>query len=996
MAHPMPESNRRPTPLWLRAARYLVLGSIAILVLFGFQIARLYTDSQWFGELGQSSVFTTTLSAKLQLFFGFGLLFFLIVYFNLWLARRMNADQPRSRPFRALHLDIERERITEMLRGSANRIALAAAILISVLVAFNAASQWSGYLLFTHAGSFGKTDPVFGNDIGFYVFRVPFLSFLQGWFLFALLATLVITSLFHVSQGAVDLNGQTPHFDDHVRRHVLALAGLAALVYAWGTWLNRFDLLYRENGPFFGAGYTDLHARLPAMNLEALALILTGALCFVNIWRGKPFRLPLIGVGMWAFALLIVGGIYPAILQNYSVTPNQQGKERPYIAHDIEFTQKAYGLDNVQVQELSAVESLTAAQMAANRATLDNIRLWDWPQLGAVYTVRQAFRSFYRFSLPEEGGTQNEYNIDVDRYHFGNDYRQVMLGARELWADGLPAGAKTWQNERLQYTHGYGAVMSPVHRVDTDGLPEYLMNGMPVQNARPELKLTRPQIYFGQLTNEYAFVDSKEKEFDYPLETAAPTAPGAAPTAAAAVTAAATAAADTRYAGKGGVPLGGELSRIAWSMRLGDTNMLLSNDLTDQSRILFRRNIRERVETLAPYLNWDRDPYLVVDSGRLVWMMDGYTITNRYPYSKPFRAGAASPDVDESFNYIRNSVKAVVDAYDGTVKLYVADPKDPIISTWNRVYPGLYTPLAQMPANLKAHLRYPEDLFRIQRDIYTIYHISNPDAYYLKEDAWDVPIDPTIGTDSSGQASQPGKMAPYYVVMRLPGSQVDEFLIMTPYTPMSQGNSAQNLAAWMSARCDPDDYGKLLVYRFPKGSNINGPQQMLALMRKQRDVSELETLLGQRGSKVIYGNLLIIPIESSLLYCVPVYVQASGGGSVPGLMQVIVSSGKKIVMRPTLDQAIAALGADSGSPAGGSVGDSSNTGVPVVIENTARPNGQGSTASSTSSTVSGSVPELVGRANTAYQRARQKQKEYNDSLDDLGRALRDLQGRVKR
>jgi uncharacterized membrane protein (UPF0182 family) len=960
----MPESNRRRTPPWLRAARYAVLAIVVILFVFGFQLAKLYTDSQWFAELGQSGVFSTTIGAKLQLFFGFGLLFFLVIWFNLWLARRMNAGVPRSRPLRSSAGDIEREKVAEMLRHGADRSAVWIAVVVSVLVAVNAAGQWSDYLMFTHAGHFGTADPVFGYDIGFYVFRVPFFSFLQGWLLFTILAALVFSAVYHMSQGAVDINGQSAHVEPAATRHIFGLVGLAAIAYAWGILLDRFGLLTRENGPFFGAGYTDLHARLPALNMQAFGMALTGILCLAAMRSRRPFRLPLIGVAVWAIGLLVVGGIYPAILQNYSVTPNQQSKERPYIAHDIEFTQRAYGLDNVQIQDFPATESLSTTQLATNRATIDNIRLWDWPQLGAVYTVRQALRSFYRFSLPEEEQTAGEYNIDVDRYHLGGEYKQVMLGARELNVDALPSGAKTWQNQRLQYTHGYGAVMSPVHRVDTDGLPEYLMSGMPVQTARPELKLTRPQIYFGELTTNYAFVDSKEKEFDYPLESAGAGA------------AAGGQAAGTSYSGKGGVPLGGEMSRIAWSMRLGDTNMLLSSDLSDQSRILFRRNIRERVEELAPYLHWDRDPYLVVDGGRLVWMMDGYTVSDRYPYAKPYRSGSGAYDMDEEFNYIRNSVKAVVDSYDGSVNLYVSDAKDPIIATWSRVFPGLYKPLAQMPASLQAHLRYPEDLFRIQRDIYTIYHISNPDSYYLKDDAWDVPIDPTTGTDANGQPAQAGRMAPYYVIMKLPGSQEEEFLLMTPFTPLSQGNSAQNLAAWMSARCDPKDYGKLLVYRFPKGTNINGPQQTLALIRKQRDVSEFETLLGQRGSKVIYGNLLIIPIESSLLYCVPVYVQASGSGSVPGLQQVIVVSGKQIVMRPTLDQAIAALG---------------STGGPQVAATEETPESTTPTRPSATAATPGTVPDLLRRASTAYQRSRQKLREYNTSLDEMGRALDDLQ-----
>lgn len=973
---PMPAPGNRRTPIWLRLLRGGFLAAAAFLILFGYQIAKVYTDGLWFNELGQSGVFRTALSAKLLLFFGFGLLFFLICYLNLWLAGRMNADRPRTRPLRMENLEtsLQQEQFAETIRRGARWFFLAGTILFAFLVGGNASIQWSRYLLFTHATSFGQADPIFHNDIGFYIFRLPFLEFLQGWLLFTLFVTTAATGFYHFTQGAVDFTGPQPVFQDYVRKHVLALLTFLVLVYAWGVWLGRYSLLYNENGAFYGAGYTDLHARLPAMTFQVVCLLLTAALCATNIWKGKPFRLPLVGIGAYVVVSLLIGGLYPTFLQTYSVTPNQLGKEREYIAHDIAFTQKGYGLDNVQVQDFPGADALTGTQLADNKATIDNIRLWDWPQLGTVYTVRQALRSYYRFTLPENAMvTAGDFNIDVDRYQFGSEYRQVMLGPRELYPSALPSGAQTWQNLKLQYTHGYGAVMSPVNRVAADGLPEYLMSGMPVQATRPELRLDRPQIYFGEQTKDYVFVDTKEREFDYPITTSA--APAAA---------AGKSGAETRYEGKGGVTMNG-FDRFAWSMRLGDTNMLLSSDLTDRSRLLFRRNIRERLETLAPFLNWDNDPYVVADNGRLLWIRDGYTATDRYPYSKPTLAGTGLDGVDQTFNYIRNSVKAVVDAYDGTVTLYLADTKDPIIAAWSRVYPGLFTPLTQMPASLKAHLRYPEDLFRIQRDMYTIYHIPDPDAYYLKEDAWDVPLDPTPPTDAQGNVdtnSPPQKMMPYYVMMRLPGESKEEFLMMSPFTPLSQGGTAQNLAAWMSARCDPDDYGKLLVYRFPKDKNVNGPQQMLALVRKQPEVSQQETLLSQRGSKIIYGNLLIIPIENSLLYVIPVYVQASGSGAVPGIYQVIVATGTQIVMRPTLDQAIAALTAPGVGGTSIPTSGGATTGAPP-----------GNSPSGPQTPTPNVSADPLQRAIDAYNRSRQKQKEYDRSLDELGKALQDLQNR---
>jgi uncharacterized membrane protein (UPF0182 family) len=946
---PNPGPNK--TPAWLKAVRVAVLALIVIAVLFGYPLVRLYTDWLWFGEMRHPGVYGRILGARVLLFFGFGLLFFLLAYFNLWLALRFNAARPRARL-----MDLDREQFSRTARRAMGWLALGGSVFLAFLVGGNAATHWSDYLLFTHAGSFGQADPVFGNDIGFYVFRLPFLNFLQGWFLFTLGLTIVATGAVYFSDRQLDiLTGATPLVSTYVRRHLLALLGTFALVFAWGSLLGRYDLLFNDNGPYVGAGYADLHARMPGIYIQVFFMLLVAALCFFNIWRGRPFRLPVAGLAIWAVAWLLVLGVYPGFVQRFQVVPNQFAAEKPYIARDIKFTRMAYGLDGVEEKSFSGTTELTGADLAANKPTIDNIRLWDWPQLGAVYANKQAFRRYYRFSLPEGMATNNgsDFNIDVDRYRLGSDYRQVMLAARELYADGLPAEAQTWVNRRLQYTHGYGAVMSPVNRVDKEGLPEYYLSEMPVLAARPELKVDRPQVYYGELEQDYVFVNTRQAEFDYPAGEGGSLK-------------------EFRYDGKGGLPLSGTLSRLAWSLRLGDANMLLSSDLTDKSRILFRRGIRERVQALAPFLNWDNDPYLVVYGGRLVWMMDAYTVSDHYPYSRPFSAGTGMADVEQEFNYLRNAVKAVVDSYDGTVTLYVANEKDPIIRTWGRVFPGLLTPIEKMPAELRAHIRYPEDLFRIQRNMWATYHVTDPGTLYRKEDQWAVPQDPTPPTDSEGNpiASSSPYMMPYYVIMRLPGEKEEEFMMMTPFTPQAN----PNLAAWMCAKCDGEDYGKLLVYRFPKGSTVNGPQQIMAQVKAQREISETQTLLGQRGSKVIFGNLLIIPIESSLLYAIPLYVQASGENTIPEINQVILATGNRIVMRPTLETAIAAL-----------------SGGQAVAEDTGtRGRGDAGTIPAPSQAPA-SVPELVRRASAAYEKARRTQQEYNRSLDDLGRTLQELQ-----
>jgi uncharacterized membrane protein (UPF0182 family) len=949
----MPENPiSRRTPRWLLILRYSFIILCLAAILFGAQTVKIITDWQWFGEMHQRAVFIGILQARLLLFFGTGGLFIITGLFNIWLAIRMNETRMPSRM-----IDINREQITAAARKALVWLSFAGVIFFAFMIGGNAVTHWSEYLLFTHAVPYGQTDPIFHNDIGFYVFRLPFLNYLQNLFLFIIGLTAAGVFGVHYTYRAIDFVGQAgAPISSSIQKHLLTLAGIFAFVFAWGELLGRYDYLVGDNGVYFGAGYTDVHARIPVTNILAVIMTLVGILCFVNIWKGRPFRLPLAGLATWVIIFLIGAAFWPGFMQRFTVIPNQFGKEKTYIADDIHFTQTAYKLDHVEEMPFPGTKPVTAQILAANKTTIHNIRLWDWPQLGAVYSAKQARQTYYTFNLPASAATNgSSFDIDVDRYNINGEYRQVMLGAREMYQQGLPQSAQTWQNQHLQYTHGYGVVMSPVNEADSDGLPEYFLSQIPVQSSVPGMDVTVPQIYYGEQDYDYVFVDSKQAEFDYPSGEKNM---------------------ETRYDGTGGILLGGMFNRTLWAIRTGDANILLSTDLTSKSRILFRRNIRNRVQTLAPFLNWDNDPYLIVNNGRLVWMMDAYTVSDRYPYSKSTYVGTGLADIDQVFNYIRNSVKATVDAYNGTVKFYVSDSSDPIIQAWERIFPSLFTQMDQMSPELKAHVRYPEDFFRFQRDIYTIYHINDPLAYYQKNDAWAVPQDPTAPTDSEGnQIQDPSqtRMMPYYIIMRLPGEKQEEYMMMTPFTYLS----IPNMSGWMCAKCDPEDYGHLLLYRFPKDSTINGPANIIAQVNAQSDISQFRTLQDQRGSKVIFGNMLVIPVDSSLLFAIPVYVQSTGGGqaSVPELRQVILASDDRIVMRPTLEQAIEALPTipSNSSPAmnaGKGLKSQSPSGLNPVTGN--------------------SLSDLVNQVSNDYDHAKQKQQEYNSALDALGKSLQNL------
>ena len=631
--------------------------------------------------------------------------------------------------------------------------------------------------------------------------------------------------------------------------------GLYLAVKAWDFWLDRFLLVYGDNDVVVGAGYTDVHLQIPIL-WGLVGLSVAGALaCFANV-RLRTLRVPLFSAVVIFVCGSLLGPLATSLYQRVYVKPNELRFEAPYIARNIALTREAYDLNNIVVKPFVGDEKLTWQSLQNNRATVDNIRLWDYQPLLSSYAQLQEIRTYYKF-----------HDADIDRYTLGGTYQQVMSSARELDSTLLPPNAQTWVNLHVLFTHGNGVVMSPVTKTTPEGLPVlYLQDIPPTASGGPAV--TEPRIYFGEATDNYVIVKGSTPEFDYPKGDKN---------------------VYTQYHGADGVPIGGLGSRALFAYYFGDINILLSNYITADSRIAFRRNIQERVAQIAPFLQLDADPYIVVSGGKLFWMQDAYTISNAFPYSKSVEGGSA--------NYIRNAVKIVIDAYNGTVAFYVSAPTDPLVRTWARIFPGLFQPLSAMSPDLRRHIRYPEDYFKIQADMYRAYHMDTPEVFYNREDLWQFPRKPTSEDDSTDV-----KMDPYFINMRLPGEKQTEFVLMLPMVP----NQRDNMIAWLAARCDGADYGKLVVYTFPKEKLIYGPVQINALINQNTEVSQQITLWNQSGSRVIRGNLLVVPIDNSLLYVTPLYLRAASG-QLPELKRVIAVYGGQVVMQETLSKTLAVL-----------------------------------------------------------------------------------------
>lgn len=883
--------------------RWAVLGVAVVLLYIVLSTGKgIYVDWLWFDGAGYRSVYSKIITTKILLFFGGTLVFLAFFGANVILASRLALRTPGVGLAEAEAAALRRLYLVALIAGS---------LFLAVVFGTIAAGHWSTVLGFIDGESFGVEDPQFHRDVGFYVFTLPFLRAFYGWLMgTAVLTTLAVAGLylFHFLVTATDsrTSGQA-------KTHLCLLLCVVVALFIWRYWLSRFELNYSTAGVVFGATYADVNARLPFIYIGmALGVVTLGALLFSLV---RPGVMAAIGaMAVWAAVSTVGGLVYPASVHRFSVQPNELEKERPYIERNIEMTRRAFGLDQFDERPFPASPEVTGQDIADNPETLRNIRLLDVQPLLQTYAQIQTIRPLYEF-----------LDVDVDRYVIDGLRRQVMIAARELSPSRLPIDAQSWVNRRLQFTHGYGAVMSPVNEVVQEGLPDLYVRDIPIPPTA-KVPITRPEIYYGEERDHYVIVKTKAKEFDYPLGEGN---------------------VQNVFEGRGGVQLSSPLRRLVFAWEFGDLNIAISDSLTNDSRILFRRNIAARIHTIAPFLSLDRDPYLVIAGGRLFWIQDAYTTTRRYPYSKPSAAG---------FNYIRNSVKVVVDAYDGTTTFYLADPNDPIILTYARIFPKMFTPLDQMPAALRSHLRYPEDLFLAQVQQYRTYHIKEADRLYNREDVWSIPTELTGGGEAMLQ--------PYYVIMRLPGEPTEEFVLILPLTPARRANTI----AWVAARADGAHYGKLLAFRFPTDTLVFGPRQVESRIDQEPAISAQFSLWNQSGSRVIRGNLLMIPIGTGNLFVEPIYLQAETS-QLPEMKRVVVVNGNRIAMEPTLQRSLEVIFGAAAPTTPVAAGASPAAGTPAASPTPAGP--RPTTTPSVSGTPSTNIAQLAREADAAYQRAQE-------------------------
>ena len=869
----------------------ILLGILAILVitLVGIIIS-VYPNWLWFGNLKLAPVFWTMALGKYGVAAVIWFLIIVTLAVNLYAAQRLHKPGEHK--------------ITEIagmpVSGkSLNTLILAAILVVSFVIASKGSMHWNMVLSYLNQHPFGSDDPIFDKDISFYVFSLPFYLFVREQLLIIVLFAALVTVIWYVKDGGVQIVGELVLAEDrpaslpkvkvadNVGKHLLMLAGILVLLAAWGYHLKAYGVLYSTQGPAFGASYTDVSIRVIVYRLLTLLSFLMCLFIIFNAFRLK-IKLLLISTGIWVGAIVIFATGLPVLVQQFVVKPNELAKESPYIAHNIDFTRRAYNLNNIKEVDFEVNNNLTVEDIKNHDVTIQNIRVWDERPLLQTYRQIQSIRLYYDFN-----------NVDVDRYLIDNQYRQVMLAARELVVDQLPPQAQTWVNRHLIYTHGYGLAMSPVNEVTAEGLPQLMIKDVPPA-LDINLKIDRPEIYFGEKTTEYILVKTKTQEFDYPKGDKN---------------------VYTNYQGQGGVLIDSFMKRMLFAIEFQDPQILFTTYLTPESRIMFNRRIRSRVIAIAPFLAYDTDPYMVVSGGRLFWIQDAYTASNMYPYSKRSK----TPFRKKELNYIRNSVKVIIDAYSGQVAYYMIDTQDPILKTYSKIYPALFKSLEEMPADLKKHLRYPNDLFEIQVQTYAKYHMQDVQVFYNQEDLWEPP-DEIYGDNRQ-------MMKPYYIIIKLPDEAKEEFLLMLPYTPAKK----DNMIGWLAARSDLPHYGNLLVYKLSKEKLAYGPMQIEARIDQQTDISRELSLWGQRGSRVIRGNLLAIPVSDSFIYVEPIYLEAEqepeqqaqaapspkGGrtpqpqqparparqgitttAALPELKRIIVALGSRVAMEEKLDHAL--------------------------------------------------------------------------------------------
>lgn len=920
-----------------RSISYIIYGLIALAVFVLPGLFRLLTDWYWFQEIGFQNIFTIILGAKILLGFVVGIVSFLVIYGSLWLAGRLVKSKPIIVRFgESVQAGIGGAKELD-LGKYINKFSLAISLILGFFTGLVGAGAWETVLQYLNATPFGAIDPIFSRDISFYFFDLPFTQFLVGLGFWLLIASLIGAAVSYALRGSLSFRASgypqpdkgilKPLFiEKRAKIHLSILIALLFLLTAFKIYAIKIpSLLYSSTGPFTGASFTDVNAILPFLKILIIAAVITALLTIVNIFKTNN-RLIVMTLGFYIAVSIIGGWAYPTILQKFVVLPNELVKETPFIEHNIAATRKAFALDKIEERNLTGEAILTMEDINSNRSTIKNIRLWDREPLLDTFGQLQEIRTYYDF-----------VSIDNDRYFLDGDYRQVLLSPRELNVTSLPQ--RNFINERLTFTHGFGLTLSPVNEVTPEGLPVLFLKDLPPSSNIESLNVSQPEIYYGELANDWVVVNTKAKEFNYPSGEEN---------------------VFTDYAGAGGVPIKSTFRQALFAMKFGSLKILLSNDIIKESRIMYYRNIEERVKRVLPFLSFDHDPYIVITKeGELKWIYDAYTTSSRYPYAE-LTKNVFSNSLGRKINYIRNSVKVVIDAYDGSMKFYIADPEDPIIQTYAKIFSSkngedIFLPLEEMGEDLKSHIRYPEDLFSYQTGLYIVYHMNEAQIFYNKEDQWQIPI-----------IASRAKIDPMmrHMIMKLPGEEKEEFILMIPFTPRGK----DNLSAWMVARNDGEFYGQLVVYRFPKQKLIFGPRQITNRINQDADISQQISLWDQRGSEVIMGNLLVIPIEESLIYVQPVYLRAEGG-KIPELKRVIVAHENRIAMEKTLDLALERV-------FGGRVDRDTRDKAVTKIEQTERPD----------------QSDLFKQAKDYYNRALDAQRRgdwslYGENIRKLGEIL---------
>ena len=936
-----------------RRARFAVVAVVVALALGASSLLAWYIDAQWFDSLGYSQVFWTTLQLKSTLFSGFTLVTFVLIYAALRLLKPPELSAPIDRVFY-----VNGQPVPLSLGPVIRIVTWAVALVVALGAGSGMMSEWTTFGLYLHApaaaGEAAMADPIFGRPLAFYLFTLPVWQILGTWLTtvaLIILAAAVLVLLLTNADNPLVFAGV--HERRAGYRGVSFAMAMLMLVVAARFVLARYDRLFQDHTVFSGVGYTEAHIIIPGFLLVAIALVAGAA---IAVYNGiGPRKLVTLLVALAPVVVVYLGvTVVSWYVGGFVVKPNQLVRERPYITHNIEFTRRAFDLDRIEARAFPADSGTAAVDLAANRDTIDNIRLWDWRALQDTLRQIQEIRSYYDFP-----------DIDLDRYTIGGRVRQVMVAARELNVERLPESSRNWINEKLIYTHGYGVTMNAVNSFTADGLPELILSDMPVRSTVPDLKVTRPEIYFGQLTNTDVYVNTRQQEFNYPQGEGNSYA---------------------TYEGKGGIPIGSFGRRVLLAASRGGSDLSklpFSDDITPSSRLLMRRNINERVRTLAPFLQFDADPYVVVSAeGRLYWMIDGFTMSDMYPYARHYRLG------DTPVNYARNSVKVTVDAYDGTVMFYVFDPDDPIIAAYRSLFPTLFLDGSRMPADVRAHVRYPELLLEIQAAAFGLYHMRDTELFYNREDLWSVASEVTLGEDRE-QVTR--TIEPNFVLMRLPGETSLEFVEILPFTPSNRNN----LIGWIAGRSDGSNYGKAIVFDFPKSRLVDGPLQVEARIDQDPALSSQLTLWNQQGSRVRRGSLLVIPVGRALLFAKPIYLQAERS-PMPQLRLVILALQDKLGYGPTFEAAMTSLFGEGAAPAatapaGGGAGQPGAAAAPTTAGQTVPQAGAAGAGAAALTPAAQALIDQVARDLADYQRLTAEGK-----LGEAGLKLESLKKTIER